>query len=291
MSPAVCALLVLCFAVPQADDPSGRDDAALDAAVRRAIESNPPDAVGSNSTLSARRADLLLARDVLDAVSGTGMAGTFVGASGGVVELRGRVTDAAHAAAVIEAASAVPGVVSIRDRLSFDGADAGRAGAASAPRDTPLLVVEPAGSGPLSFLTRSGLAGRDLSLNVRDGIVDVSGAVNAEAARQHVLMAAQTVPGVRAVRAQLDVRVSEPDAERRLAILVRRRLQYDVVVQGVMPAVTVYADRGVIRLEGRVRDETQRRRAVQLAGEGLLVFGVQDRLVVDPRLVVPSSRP
>jgi len=91
------------------------------------------------------------------------------------------------------------------------------------------------------------------------------------------------------VRAQFEIRPSEPAAELRLATLVRRRLQYDTLVQSVMPAVTVHSDRGVIRLAGLVATEAQRRRAVELACAEPVVFAVEDRLQVDPRLVLPPA--
>lgn len=301
MPVAPLVVLALALVVPVPDGAAPQDDASLAAAVRHAIERDLPDAAEARATLGARRADLLLARDVLDALAGAELEGVVVSVADGVVEVRGEVRDAAHASRVIDAASAVPAVRSIRDRLRVAGAvdstiDGNRPVGFPLPGPLPgpdLVAGAMAGAaahtGPFRFLTRAGLAGRDLQLRVQDGIVDVTGAANSTSARHHVIVSAQTVPGVRAVRTRLDVRASDSAAERRLATLVRRRLQYDALVQGVMPAVTVRADRGVILLEGLVRDEAQRRRAVQLARAEQAVFAVDDRLDVDPRLVLPPA--
>jgi osmotically-inducible protein OsmY len=294
-----CALLIVGLFATAAPIPAPIstpvDDATLAAAVREAIEHERPDSAAARATLSARRAHLILARDVLDAVSAAGVGSAVVSASEGRVELRGRVTDAEHRARVLDAAAAVPAVLALRDHLTLES-EAASAAPAAAPVATSARPAADSGrsagahTGPFAFLSRHGLAGRDIRLSVQDGIVDVTGIVNAPSARQHVIIAAQGVAGVRAVRAQFEIRPSEPAAELRLATLVRRRLQYDTLVQSVMPAVTVHSDRGVIRLSGLVATEAQRRRAVELASAEPVVFAVEDRLQVDPRLVLPPAR-
>jgi osmotically-inducible protein OsmY len=298
---ALTALLALAAPAPPRSGRPAPDDAALAEAVRHAIEHGAHDAGSARAAQRARRLDLVLARDVLDAIAGTGVTGAVVSVADGAVELRGRVPDAVQAARAVEAASAVPGVRALHDRLSIEGA-ADRLDRVHVPSPSPEPVgpvagdtagagaAAGAGLGPFSFLTPGGLAGRDLHLTVRDGIADMTGRVNAAAARHHAIVAAQSVHGVRAVRAALDVRAGDPVDDERLATLVRRRLEYDPVVQAVMPAVIVRCRHGVVRLEGLVRDAEQRRRAVALVAMEAAVFAVVDGLAVDPGLVVPASR-
>jgi osmotically-inducible protein OsmY len=99
------------------------------------------------------------------------------------------------------------------------------------------------------------------------------------------------VHGVRAVRAEIEVRLTDgPAGERRLAQLVLRRLEHDPLVQPAVHAVGVNAHDGVIRLEGRVASAAQHDRAVRLARETATVYAVDDRLSVDPSLEAPPRR-
>jgi hypothetical protein len=104
-------------------------------------------------------------------------------------------------------------------------------------------------SGPFGFATRDGRAGRAIRVETDDGLVRLRGEVNSDGARLYASLAAQSVPGVRAVRNELVVSRAGPEESRRLALLVLKQLEYDPLVQSVAPMILVTARR-VVRLTG-----------------------------------------
>jgi osmotically-inducible protein OsmY len=127
-------------------------------------------------------------------------------------------------------------------------------------------------------------------VEARDGIVRLVGEVNSDSARTYAAVAAQSVDGVRAVRNQLAVVVATQDETRRLAVLIQKQLEYDPLVQTVAPLVLVKVKDGIVRLEGRVHDDSQRQRAADLAAWQVGVFAVDNRLQVDEDLRLLPTR-
>ncbi|MGQ0553893.1 MAG: BON domain-containing protein [Planctomycetota bacterium] len=274
-------------------------DTALALAVQAALESDVRDVPASSAeqeSLLLLREDLGVARDVSSALAARGLQGTVVSCHSGVVELRGTVADGRQAAAAAQLAEQLAAGRSVSNRLRYPGQPA------AAAESAPLLAAQPANlprstseSQPavitgLRFLTTDGLAGRGISVEVLDGRVTFTGEVNSEAAQRYVSVAAQRIAGLRSVRNDLRLRPEDDEAERRLTLLVQRQIEQSALVQDVAPAILVSCRKGIIRLEGRVRDVAQREEALRLAAETRTVMAVDDQLAVDARLVVHERR-
>jgi osmotically-inducible protein OsmY len=141
----------------------------------------------------------------------------------------------------------------------------------------------------VDFLTADGLAGRALIVTVDGGVATLRGAASSPSASQYAVVAALKVPGVRAVRNELTVRRSDRSDDCRLALLVQRELENDILVQTVSNALSVSVRDGVATLTGKVRDEGQRVQARVVAASLSAVFAVDDRIVVDENLVLPTD--
>jgi len=92
------------------------------------------------------------------------------------------------------------------------------------------------------------------------------------------------------VQNKLVVVVASQDATRRLAVLIQKQLEYDPLVQTVAPMVLVQVKDGIVRLEGRVQDDSQRVRAGDLALIQVGVFAVDNRLQVDEAMRLLPTR-
>ena len=231
------------------------------------------------------RDDLSLAREVGGLVSGAGAPGVIVGAHDGQVVLHGRVRDAAQRERLLALAASVGGARGVTSRLLLpdeqqqaDALDATGHEAAAAP----------ARSEPLDFLAGPA-AGLGVLVEVAEGLVTLTGAASSEDARRWATAVAGRVPGVRSVSNRMSARAGNPEADRRLALLVLRQIEGDVLVQAVAPAIDVAVRDGVVRLTGKVRDEGQRAQAAAVAAGIQAVFAVDNRLDVDKGLTLPPS--
>jgi osmotically-inducible protein OsmY len=231
------------------------------------------------------RDDLTLAREVGGKVVGAGGRGIVVGVHESEVVLHGRVTDAQQKDKLLALAAGVQGVRAVDDRLVLPGEELP---AAKLDRNVPA-PNPPAITERFDFLTGDSHAGRGLQVAVDTGIVTLTGEVCSDAAKLYATGLAQRVPGVRAVRNQCSVRISGLRDDQRLALLVARELEYNRLVQNVSPGILVTVHHGVVRLTGRVRDEGQWFIAGEVAATMSAVFAVDNQLVVDEDLVVPST--
>lgn len=284
LAPLLCAAALL--APPSSPAPSIVDDGRLAQAVAAGLHGLALTPEARSLELAAeigRGNDLLAARRVSSRLVQLGLSGMLVSCRDGRVELRGTVDGEERRRRAERIAAATEGVGSVTNSILV-------AGEVRAPEPVAPPAEAPAATqGPFAFLTPGGLAGRDIRLEIRDGIVDVRGEVSSEAARGWVTRAAQRVPGVRAVRNQVAVREVGPEEARRLALLVQRRLEYSPVVGPVMAAVLVTAPDGIVRLEGRVRDAGQRAEAERLVRAVDAAFAVDNRLVVDGGLTIVTG--
>lgn len=232
------------------------------------------------------RDDLDLARELGGRVAGAGGTGVIVGVHEGTAVLHGRVRDEALRQRLLDLAAGTSGVHAVENRLLLPGEAPASAPAPLAPAATDAGPVQ---SEAFDLLTGEGLAARAVVVHVHGGLVTLSGRASSDEARRWATATAGRVPGVRAVRNEMSVAPSSPEADRRLALMVQREIEGDVLLQSVAPAIQVTARDGVVRLTGRVRDDAQRERAGQVAAAIGLVFAVDERLQTDPALSLPAS--
>jgi len=264
----------------------------LAASVRNAMQTDPRGSVEAIRLERERLLDLQLARLVEQRLTEVDrLDGLVVSCHEGIVELRGQVGRPELRQRATELALTVSGVQGVSNVLRVPGEPepapppASEALAVPAEEPPPAHVTEPFG-----FATRDGLAGRGVRVQERDGIVRLVGEVNSESARTYAAVAAQSVDGVRAVRNQLVVVEATQDESRRLAVLIQKQFEYDPLVQSVAPLVLVKVNDGVVRLEGRVLDDSQRQWAEDLAAVQVGVFAVDNRLQVDEDLRLLPTR-
>ncbi len=231
------------------------------------------------------RDDLSLAREVGGRVSGAGAPGVIVGAHDGQLVLHGRVRDEAQRERLLGLAAAVDGARGVTSKLLLPGEEPQ---ATATDASAPEAAAAPARSEPFDFLAGPA-AGRGVLVEVADGLVTLTGAASSEDARRWATAVAGRVPGVRAVNNRMSAREDNPEADRRLALLVLRQIEGDVLVQAVAPAIDVAVRDGVVRLTGKVRDAGQREQAAAVAAGLQAVFAVDNRLAVDEGLTLPPS--
>jgi hyperosmotically inducible periplasmic protein len=122
----------------------------------------------------------------------------------------------------------------------------------------------------------SALAGHDIKVETRDGVVQLGGFVNSENQRTAALMRARSVQGVREVRNDLSLRdptrpANRPVADTVIAAKVRSSLQgADLDSES---DVNVEVSQGVVQLSGFVSTPQEKARAGDLANS---VEGVRD---------------
>lgn len=120
------------------------------------------------------------------------------------------------------------------------------------------------------------LTGRDIEVETRDGVVQLSGFVDSEDQRTAALLRARSVQGVQEVRNDLSLRddtrsTRQPTADTVIAARVRDSLQgADLGSDG---DVNVEVSKGVVQLSGFVSTPQEKARAGDLASA---VEGVRD---------------
>jgi hyperosmotically inducible protein len=123
----------------------------------------------------------------------------------------------------------------------------------------------------------SALKARDIEVETRDGVVQLSGFVDSEDQRTAALLRARSVQGVQEVRNDLSLRDDARPTERRpvadtvIAAKVRNSLQGADLRAG--SDVNVEVSKGVVQLSGFVSTPQEKARAGDLASE---VEGVRD---------------
>lgn len=120
------------------------------------------------------------------------------------------------------------------------------------------------------------LAGRDIKVETRDGVVQLSGFVDSEDQRTAALMRARGVQGVQEVRNDLSLRddsrpTKRPVADTVIAAKVRNSLQGADLSSD--SEVNVEVSKGVVQLSGFVSTPQEKARAGDLASS---VEGVRD---------------
>ena len=301
-------------------------DADLAGWVAESVASDPRTAAESAEELFARKGrhdDLAIADAVTARLLAAGLQGFVVACLDGQVTLRGRCDSDRRRARAGRLAAEVTGVEGVDNGLRVAGepsapaaqaagaapAVAGSArqtagpaagpaaGAASsaapvlAPARFPARSDTIARTEPFSFLTSDALAGRGLVVEVAGGVVHLTGLVNSDAARLYASAAAQRVPGVRAVTSALAVRPHDAEDDRRLALLVQRRMENCALLRDVVGSIGVSALDGVILLTGSVRDGLQLAEAEGLASSTQAAFAVESALAVDPDVRLADSVP
>lgn len=122
----------------------------------------------------------------------------------------------------------------------------------------------------------SALAGRDIEVETRDGVVQLSGFVDSEDQRTAALMRARSVQGVHEVRNDLSLRddtrpMNRPVADTVIAARVRDTLKGADLSSD--SDVNVEVSKGVVQLSGFVSTPQEKARAGDLASS---VEGVRD---------------
>lgn len=282
-------------AVPAAAAPAptgGITDSDLAAWVAEGLVTAGATPVSAETLLLSKghRADLSIAREASAVLSRVGVRSMVVGCADGTLELRGEVADAATRDKAGDLAAAIAGVGTVANHLRLPGEEVVAADPAATSPDEAVVVEGPARTEPFHFLASEDRAGRDIVVHVTDGVVELSGEVNNDAAARWAAAAAQRIPGVRAVRREgLSIRRNDREADRRLALLIQRRLEWDVGVQTVAGAILVTARDGVVHLSGKVRDADQAEQARAVALSTTETFVVDDQLDIDQDLVVPTA--
>jgi osmotically-inducible protein OsmY len=261
-------------------------------AVQLALQRDPRGTAEAQALTRHRLIDLQLAQLVNQRLTEAGLLDLMVACHAGRIELRGATSGPEQRQRAEELALSVAGVVGVDNALRLPGepepALVAPVAPAAAPGDEPTPEST---SGPFGFATSDGLAGRDIRVEVSAGVARVRGEVNTEGSRIYVAIAAQSVPGVRAVRDEVVVRTATLEESRRLALLIQRQFEYDQYVQAMAPMILVKVGAGIVRLEGRVQDDFQRQRAEDLAALQVGVFAVDNRLEIDEELrLLPSRR-
>ncbi len=120
------------------------------------------------------------------------------------------------------------------------------------------------------------LAGRDIEVETRDGVVQLSGFVDSEDQRTAALLRARSVQGVQEVRNDLSLRddtrpTNRPVADTVIAAKVRNGLEGADL--GSESEVNVEVSKGVVQLSGFVSTPQEKARAGDVASA---VEGVRD---------------
>jgi osmotically-inducible protein OsmY len=296
VKPSLALLVLSSLSLPaavasgQAAPPVVRPPAS---AVQLAMQNDPRGTAEAQARTRQRLLDLQLAQLVNQRLIEAGLTDLVVTCHDGRIELRGATAGDELRQRAGELALSVRGVVGVDNALLVPGE--------AAPAPAPAPIIEPAAAdgaepipgsstAPFGFATRDGLAGRDIVVEMIGGVARVRGEVNNDASRTYVAIAAQSVPGVCAVRNQVVVHKATLEESRRLALIVQHQFEYDPFVQGIAPMVLVKVGDGIVRLEGRVQDDFQRQRAENLAALQVGVFAVDNRLEIDEELRLQATR-
>ncbi len=232
------------------------------------------------------RPDLDVARDVrvkLVGRLGPALASFSVTCHRGEVVLEGKARDLATRDAAGAAAAEVAGVHRVENKL--------RVPDAPAPVDPPEepadeeAEAEPVDdpTAPFAFLTRDGLAARDVTLAVSSGEVTVTGHASSGAAREYVTAAIRRVPGAKSVVNRMTARTVDPSEDRRLGDIVAAKIRWSEPLRPVASGLSVSVKDGVVRLTGRVATEEQAHVLLGLASSTVGVVVVDDRVAAPGR--------
>ena len=127
-----------------------------------------------------------------------------------------------------------------------------------------------------ALASESSLAKRDIEVETRDGVVQLSGFVDTEDQRTAALMRARSVKGVQEVRNDLSIRDDARPAKRPMADTVIAAKVKDSLQGADLAAdseVNVEVSKGVVQLSGFVSTPQEKARAGDLASA---VEGVRD---------------
>ena len=138
----------------------------------------------------------------------------------------------------------------------------------------------------------SALAGRDIEVETRDGVVQLSGFVDSEDTRTAVLMRARSVKGVQEVRNDLSLRddtrpANRPVADTAIAAKVKDRLQGADL--GSESEVNVEVSKGVVQLSGFVSTPQEKARAGDVASSVAGVRDVENQIALTQEPDVPPN--
>ncbi|MET0533473.1 MAG: BON domain-containing protein [Steroidobacter sp.] len=147
---------------------------------------------------------------------------------------------------------------------------------------TSVVVADDARDSATSARVKTSIVGddsiqaRDIEVETKDGVVQLSGFVSSEEQRTAALLRARAVPGVAEVRNDLSIRddarpAAKPVADTVIAARVRNTLRDAQLEDG--SAVNVEVSKGVVQLSGFVNSSQEKARAGDLASA---VEGVRD---------------
>lgn len=127
-----------------------------------------------------------------------------------------------------------------------------------------------------ALATDRALKAREIEVETRDGVVQLSGFVDSEDQRTAALLRARSVQGVQEVRNDLSLRDDTRPAERRVAdtvIAAKVRDSLQDADLGADSEVNVEVSKGVVQLSGFVSTPQEKARAGDLASS---IEGVRD---------------
>jgi osmotically-inducible protein OsmY len=199
--------------------------------------------------------------------------GLNVSCSRGNVQLRGQVENDSDLRAATELAKGVNGVRAVLNRMTYPDQTA-TDDSTTAPEELPTRV------GPFSYLTSDGLAARGVVVDVHDGEVSLSGVCSSPEARGYAVASASRVPGARTVRNNMALRPTDQQVDRRLALLVAKKFEWDQSLHGVSDNISVTVRNGILTLTGKVDTEQQAELVRQLAANTESILVVDDKLNV-----------
>ncbi len=288
MTKQLIALLVIASLGASAHAADPTSDASIARWVEDALvrdSSRGPDSAEALYDRVGGRPDLAIAREAsieLRAHMGSHFSGLVVASTAGIVTLRGRVDDAEARTDAEARVRAIRGVVDVLNGLSLDGEQ---------PAPTPAVVADtgPGRAGPLTFITDDLLGGTDIGVYVENGRVTLTGLVSSTDARDWAMRQVRRLPGVRVVDDKLSVRNGTREDDRRIEIIVYRKVERTMGLWDVFRGLAITSRDGVLRLQGVVNTESQRDLVEVMAAETNSVLAVESRLEVDPAFRLPIS--
>jgi osmotically-inducible protein OsmY len=203
-----------------------------------------------------------------------------VEARAGTVTLSGKVPTAEVGAIAAAIVADTPGVSAVDDRLEIDARAVANGYEAAlvqriADLETQVSLQERLRREPL-------LAAARLKVEVAQGRVLLSGAVETEVERDAALQMARAAVGAEQVRDELHVLAPERGGDVALA----RRVEFELYSTGAfdLEPIAIGSEAGRVRLEGEVRSEAERLLAARLAEGVPGVRAVVNQLVVGDAL-------
>lgn len=160
-----------------------------------------------------------------------------------------------------------------------DSAGAKKTEEAPRPADASLAVKIEA-----KFLADPEVSPFEIDVDVRDGVVRLSGAVETEAERKEAEDLARSVDGVKAVKNE--IRLGDPTmgdlfSDAWIVSKVKAKLAADPEINPFR--IDVDAVQGVVTLSGTVPSRAVRKEALEHAENTKGVRRVEDRLVLEPK--------